>query len=196
MRHQNKCIFSQNANLEWLLLAFEATRFGGGKTKKSFAKSSYTTMPVSPGKRGSPSPRTDTPTHSAHTHTLVCRPSISVGSLSTRNKAAALKEAEELAAENTTRGVKFAEREAALKAKEKAKEDGKAAESNRCRSSSRSGGATQLTLLCCGGRGGCRCACCCALLLLPRPLLSPSMPPVPDKQSCSSVFLDTYRIQN
>jgi hypothetical protein len=29
MRHQNKGIFSQNANLKWLLLAFEATRFGG-----------------------------------------------------------------------------------------------------------------------------------------------------------------------
>jgi hypothetical protein len=35
MRHQNKGIFNQNANLEWLLLAFETTRFGGGKTKKS-----------------------------------------------------------------------------------------------------------------------------------------------------------------
>jgi hypothetical protein len=33
MRHQNKGIFNQNNNLEWLLLAFEATRFGGGKTK-------------------------------------------------------------------------------------------------------------------------------------------------------------------
>jgi hypothetical protein len=29
MRHQNKGIFNQNNNLEWLLLAFEATRFGG-----------------------------------------------------------------------------------------------------------------------------------------------------------------------
>ena len=29
MRHQNKGIFSQNVNLEWLLLAFEATRFDG-----------------------------------------------------------------------------------------------------------------------------------------------------------------------
>jgi hypothetical protein len=29
MRHQNKGISNHNNNLEWLLLAFEATRFGG-----------------------------------------------------------------------------------------------------------------------------------------------------------------------
>ena len=29
MRHQNKGIFNHNNNLEWLLFAFEATRFGG-----------------------------------------------------------------------------------------------------------------------------------------------------------------------
>ena len=29
MRHQHKGIFNQNANLEWISLAFEATRFGG-----------------------------------------------------------------------------------------------------------------------------------------------------------------------
>ena len=40
------------------------------------------------------------------------------------------------------------------------------------------------------------CSTYCALLLLPHPALSPSMPPVPDKQFCSSMFLDTYRIQN
>jgi hypothetical protein len=31
MRHQNKGIFNHNNNLEWLLLAFEATRFGGAR---------------------------------------------------------------------------------------------------------------------------------------------------------------------
>ena len=35
MRHQNKGIFNQNANLEWRFWATRATRFGGGKTKKS-----------------------------------------------------------------------------------------------------------------------------------------------------------------
>ena len=32
MRHQNKGIFNHNTNLEWLLVASEATRFGGGLT--------------------------------------------------------------------------------------------------------------------------------------------------------------------
>jgi hypothetical protein len=35
MRHQNKGIFNQNNNLEWRFWATRATRFGGGKTKKS-----------------------------------------------------------------------------------------------------------------------------------------------------------------
>jgi len=43
MRHQNKGIFTHNNNLEWLLLAFETTRFGGGKTK-SLPKSSLLIM--------------------------------------------------------------------------------------------------------------------------------------------------------
>jgi len=67
MRHQNKGIFTHNNNLEWLLLAFETTRFGGGKTKNPSRHDPKSLLTVSLARLTNLSTTWTVTSHTAHT---------------------------------------------------------------------------------------------------------------------------------